>query len=372
MRNFIRYLLALSVLAMGFYGASQHRLSDEQASSTPTFELEQLVPASVSDPTPQIPTTARRTPLAALIDTDRTLVAEPPVDPRATLKTLPEIARREAIDSPTVSAENTNRDEVTPPKRRAKSSPTAKAPTSLAERVVPHNSSKGSPNSEATDEEVTNSRSTQDNAERRPADEPRSLASLASRNVDSPNLPLPKLDPRPGNRFALPDPPERNSSTPAPVEADQWDWMAETEHLGDEQTPELAESDPRTVPEEQKRESTATIHTIGIGDTLPKLAERYLGSREQHEAIYRANADILGDPRLLPIGLRIKIPAGSAPAASADRGIAQTPLPEKHDDPLDELFGKPAQPNSAGSDLVPIPPQALPPHQFGTWQYSVR
>jgi hypothetical protein len=112
MRNFIRYLLALSVLAMGFYGASQHRLSDEQANLTPTFELEQLVPAAVSDPTPQIPTTARRTPLAALIDTDRTLVAEPPVDPRATLKTMPEIARREAIDSPTVSAENKNRDEV--------------------------------------------------------------------------------------------------------------------------------------------------------------------------------------------------------------------------------------------------------------------
>jgi nucleoid-associated protein YgaU len=371
MRNFIRYLLAFSVLAMGFYGASQHRLSDEQANLTPTFELEQLVPAAVSDPAPQIPATARRMPLAALIDTDRTLVAEPPVDPRATLKTLPEIARREPIDSPSVSAENRNRDEESPPKRRAKSSPTAKAPTSLAEHAVPEISPKKSSNFEPM-EEVANSRSTQDLAERRPADEPRSLASLASRNVDSPNLPLPKLDPRPGTRFALPDPPERNSSTPAPDETDPWDWMTETKDPGDEQTPELAESDPRPAPEEEKQESTATIHTIEIGDTLPKLAERYLGSREQYEVIYRANADILGDPRLLPIGLRIKIPTRSAPAANADCGIAQTPLPEKHDDPLDELFAKPAQPNSAGSDLVPIPPQALPPHQYGTWQYSVR
>jgi hypothetical protein len=220
---------------------------------------------------------------------------------------------------------------------------------------------------------VTNSQSTQDTAEHRPADEPRSLASLASMNVDSPNLPLPKLDPRPGDRFALPDPPERNLSTPAaPVEADPWDWMAETKQPGDEQTLELAENEARPAPEEQKQESTATIHTIEIGDTLPKLAERFLGSREQYEAIYRANADILGDPRLLPIGLQLKIPVGSAPAASADRGIAQTPLPEKYDDPLDELFGEPAQPKSAGSDLVPIPPQALPPHEYGAWQYSVR
>jgi hypothetical protein len=155
MRNFIRYLLALSVLAMGFYGASQHRLSDEQANLTPTFELEQLVPAAVSDPTPQIPATARRMPLAALIDTDRTLVAEPPVDPRATLKTLPEIARREPIDSPSVSAENRNRDEEIPPKRRAKSSPTGKAPTSLAEHAVPEISPKKSSNFEAMDEVET-------------------------------------------------------------------------------------------------------------------------------------------------------------------------------------------------------------------------
>ncbi|MCL4202034.1 MAG: tail protein X [Pirellulaceae bacterium] len=383
MRNFIRYLLALSVLTMGFYGASQHRLSDEQAHSPQTLALEQLIPTATPDPAPQIPATARQVPMAALIDTDRTLAVEPTVDPRATLKTLPEIARRESVDSPSVSSQVGNRDEVIPAKKRAKSKPIAHSPTPHVERTVP-DASPQIPANRDKGEAESRAASAQDFADRRPADEPRSLASWASMNADS-RLPMPKLDPRPGNRFTLPDPPEPNSSAPVSDEISPWDWLGEADDRTDEHAADLAENDTRNAPkvaeaeatetegaETQVAEPAATVYSIEEGDTLPKLAERYLGSREQYEAIYRANADILGDPRLLPIGLQIKIPAQSVASAPANRGSAKTPVPEPLDALHDELFGKPAEPEDSGSDLIPIPPQALPPHQYGAWQYSVR
>jgi nucleoid-associated protein YgaU len=49
-------------------------------------------------------------------------------------------------------------------------------------------------------------------------------------------------------------------------------------------------------------------HEIADGDTLPRLAERYLGSRDRYLDIYRINQDVLTDPRLLPIGVEIAIP----------------------------------------------------------------
>ena len=52
------------------------------------------------------------------------------------------------------------------------------------------------------------------------------------------------------------------------------------------------------------------IHTIVDGDTLPALAERYLGSADRFWELYEANRNVLPSPELLPIGKKIKIPAG--------------------------------------------------------------
>ena len=51
-----------------------------------------------------------------------------------------------------------------------------------------------------------------------------------------------------------------------------------------------------------------TTHTIVDGDTLPALAERYLGSSARANEIYEANRDVLRDPALLPIGMELKLP----------------------------------------------------------------
>lgn len=55
-------------------------------------------------------------------------------------------------------------------------------------------------------------------------------------------------------------------------------------------------------------ESEQRIHRVVDGDTLPALAERYLGDTSRWEEIFAANRDVLTDPRLLPIGVELKLP----------------------------------------------------------------
>lgn len=56
---------------------------------------------------------------------------------------------------------------------------------------------------------------------------------------------------------------------------------------------------------------TARTHRIVDGDTLAALAQRYLGSAEDAQRLFDANRDVLSDPRLLPIGAELKIPANN-------------------------------------------------------------
>jgi nucleoid-associated protein YgaU len=44
------------------------------------------------------------------------------------------------------------------------------------------------------------------------------------------------------------------------------------------------------------------------GDTLEKIAERFLGTRERAGEIFEANRDVLARPDLLPVGFTIVIP----------------------------------------------------------------
>ena len=57
---------------------------------------------------------------------------------------------------------------------------------------------------------------------------------------------------------------------------------------------------------------TAPTHKIVDGDSLSSLAERYLGSAARAGEIFACNRDVLSDPELLPIGVRLRIPAGPA------------------------------------------------------------
>jgi nucleoid-associated protein YgaU len=58
-------------------------------------------------------------------------------------------------------------------------------------------------------------------------------------------------------------------------------------------------------------------HRIAEGDTLRQLAEKYLGSRDRYLELFQANADVLFDPRLIPIGVEIVIPDRTTVVAQA-------------------------------------------------------
>ncbi|MCC7086490.1 MAG: LysM peptidoglycan-binding domain-containing protein, partial [Pirellulales bacterium] len=72
-------------------------------------------------------------------------------------------------------------------------------------------------------------------------------------------------------------------------------------------------------------------HRIADGDTLVRLAERYLGSADRSMEIFEYNRDVLRSPDMLPIGsdLRIppQIPVKSVETnAAANTVAAQSPL----------------------------------------------
>ncbi len=50
------------------------------------------------------------------------------------------------------------------------------------------------------------------------------------------------------------------------------------------------------------------VHTIVDGDSLPGLAQRYLGGADRYLEIYQFNRRVLSNPDLLPIGTEIRIP----------------------------------------------------------------
>lgn len=58
-------------------------------------------------------------------------------------------------------------------------------------------------------------------------------------------------------------------------------------------------------------QTTVRRHEITDGDTLPGLAERYLGSAERYLEIYEQNQDVLHNPDELPIGVELEIPTGN-------------------------------------------------------------
>jgi len=63
------------------------------------------------------------------------------------------------------------------------------------------------------------------------------------------------------------------------------------------------------------------VHRIADGDTLSRLAERYLGRSERYLEIYNANRDVLASPDLLPIGATLRIPQlNSQPSAGPPAG----------------------------------------------------
>ena len=72
-------------------------------------------------------------------------------------------------------------------------------------------------------------------------------------------------------------------------------------------------------------QSTRT-HRIVNGDSLPALAQRYLGNEDRAGEIFEANRDLLSSPDALPIGIELRIPPRNGPKADAKPTAASPSL----------------------------------------------
>jgi nucleoid-associated protein YgaU len=61
---------------------------------------------------------------------------------------------------------------------------------------------------------------------------------------------------------------------------------------------------PTAPPEDE----SFSRHTVQFGETLPVIADQYLGNREAYWSIYEANLDVLDNPVQLVPGTVLKIP----------------------------------------------------------------
>jgi LysM domain len=73
-------------------------------------------------------------------------------------------------------------------------------------------------------------------------------------------------------------------------------------------------------------------HLVVDGDTLARLAARYLGSSDRYGEIFAANRGVLTKPDLLPIGAELVIPPRQRPAPPVELGPEDTASPAQNDD----------------------------------------
>ena len=57
------------------------------------------------------------------------------------------------------------------------------------------------------------------------------------------------------------------------------------------------------------RKDVFGVHTVVAGDTLSKIAKRYLGEASAYMRIFELNRDVLSDPNVIKVGQELKIPA---------------------------------------------------------------
>lgn len=57
-----------------------------------------------------------------------------------------------------------------------------------------------------------------------------------------------------------------------------------------------------------ERKDVHGIHTVAAGETLSKLAKRYLGDASAYMKLFEANRDVLKDPNIIKVGQELKIP----------------------------------------------------------------
>lgn len=102
-------------------------------------------------------------------------------------------------------------------------------------------------------------------------------------------------------------------------------------------------SEVAAAPDDQ--DSIERRHIVVDGDSLARLADRYLDDPQLADEIFRRNRNVLNDPDLLPIGVELVIPdrrVATIRRSQADASVAEA-APLKAPAPF-VLFEQPAEP----------------------------
>jgi LysM domain len=120
------------------------------------------------------------------------------------------------------------------------------------------------------------------------------------------------------------------------------------------------------APTDLSENETAQLrtHIVVDGDSLSKLAARYLDDPQLGDTIFQLNRDVLSDPDLLPIGVELKLPARRMASSSrVDRLPRDQGSPATVDStgllPVDRGW-EPAKIAPPAQLLRPLPPTTAP------------
>lgn len=105
-------------------------------------------------------------------------------------------------------------------------------------------------------------------------------------------------------------------------------------------------------------------HIVIDGDSLARLAARYLDDPQQGEEIFQLNQGVLTDPELLPIGLELKIPPRPLRPVPPVGGVSRLGDSTEADRGLVPVYEIPAASGGAPrAKLLRPMPAAYPSHQ---------
>lgn len=385
MRHFIKYVLVIAVLFFGFHAASKYKASTPRQTIENVAESEAAALSSHPDAQTD-PDSDWRAPVAALSDTDRSTVSSLEEESQdsfkqSTLKKQPTIEKNSDTDPFRVAEDWSNEEsswwqtESSDDETKDSDKPYMSEKPNSGKRQTITKDSRTAKKTQDSGKRHTGGKNNKDKRPKRPVEStyadngtwsndtrPRQAES----DSDTPDWPV-------GDRLA-------SSSTSPPQQAKQWSWedkpdpasrgSSPFEHgpdedneneyrwndtaeeaVRDKEKPKKTERPVQPARDEDRLRTAdkSKQHRIVDGDTLPKLAVAYLGDRDQYMDIFRANRDVLSDPRLLPIGTEIAIPAAKGP--------------KKPSQPIGRSADKSNETAWAADDgeLVPIPTFALPP-----------
>jgi len=318
MRDLARYFLALVVVGTGFYAAQQHRRPEQHPKGEAVASRVEtdVVPPRDGREWPATESSGAL-PVAALADIDRVPLLGPdranvrgkPADTSANFVTRPPILRADktTVDSATPEPVKEKETVADAAGRDTKKQASAKpSPKKQEKRKTATAKSAGAGQSTSgTDEKTLSNRKATEAGKPMWQDAYRDgfPSTFESAQDKDPIPPEFAHEYQPYFQFAE-DASNRTSASPT-----------KSRRPEDNNRSSLAENQPasRRPPAAAPRRR----HRIVEGDTLPRLAQEYLGSRDRYLELFQANSDVLFDPRLIPIGVEIVIPNRTTVVAHA-------------------------------------------------------